>query len=232
MSTYFSVETDTSKIIIDDNFSNLAFVNKFQVVIDKVGWFGDNFRTGTLTISNAVNPVIAIKTSDMGVCLDRATNESTGVFTYIFKAGKAYSNTTITVYVFDSITTQGNFGLQTFDASGKICFDSTLKYMRVKGSVTFTSYEGAINWPTLPTGNYAFVVSACFGEVDEYHDAYETGEAFAITNVWKFMIESLSTGARGYVENVFNMRTSIGNTSQYNYGNKAGSILLVDVTGL
>ncbi|UJE34831.1 hypothetical protein vBAbaPP1_46 [Acinetobacter phage vB_AbaM_P1] len=231
MATYFEVLNDNSKLAIDDSFVNLRFVTKYNVDINIQGPFGQNFRTGTLNITGIVNPVIAIYSTSIGVCMFKMVNESNGSYTYTFQAGEPNTNTTITVYVFDNSLTQGNFGLQTFDASGKLCFDSSLRYMKVSGIATFSNYDTAV-LPTLSQGSYAFVVSGAFSETDEYHDSYETGEAFAVTNIWRYMIKSTPTGATAKTVNVFNMRTGVGITTPFNHSVRAGSILFIDITGL
>lgn len=232
MATYFeTTNIDAKVVVVDDTFVNLRFIAKYSVNINIVGPFGQNFRTGTLNINNVINPVVAIKTGSLGVCLFKMVLETNGSYTYYFQAGAANVDTIITVYVFDYSSVQGNYGLQTFDATGKLVFDSSMRYMKVVGIATFANYETAV-LPTLPIGNYAYVVSGAFCEIEDYHDAYETGEAFAVTNIWRYMLQSTTTGAIGKVENVFNMHTSIGNTSPFNNSIRAGSILFIDVAGL
>lgn len=220
---------DGSTIQIDETYVNLMLIGKYQVMPDRLITMGNpNVYDVTLTITNAINPIIAISTSVPAAHI--GTKYSGSSVTYTF-AG--YSDTPFTVYVFDDMqASPGAFGLQVFNENGKIVFDSSQKYLKVRSSVVFEDYITAkITYPT-DGRSYAFVPSGFLGYFEDYHDGYEWGESFSVKSKGSVFWNMVGGELRASSQQVWvGSRSSVGITSPFNYQVKSGTIQIIDVTG-
>lgn len=108
-------------IQIDESHYNLALLAKAS------------FSAGSsIVVSNATRPVVALGAGNPAVPWVVSMNGSDA--TIAFKGGPG------TAYIFDDPVPQGSgAGIQVFDASGKCCYDSSHKYMRVVGANSFSA---------------------------------------------------------------------------------------------
>lgn len=146
------IRNDNLNVVIDDNFSNYAFVSKHTITFS-VGnssglWTGGNSPTAVLSLPNLDQP-IAFARGGVGWVLAAAGKVgSNWVFHFSggTGGGTATAGSTIEVFVFDRPLLMNSAGprLRTFDASGKPVFDSRQRYMRVVGDAQLSVGLGSV----------------------------------------------------------------------------------------
>lgn len=222
---------DGQTIQIDEEYKNLEFKGKFQLVAtNQISIGSPNTYDVSIQVGGVVNPIVAIFCPGVPVAL-LSTIQQNGVVTYRFGA---LSNTApFLVYVFDNPTPSGaNNGFQVFNSRGELVFDALKKYLRVVSSTTFADY-GNVNIGIPGGGTFAYVPSGFLGYFEDYHDSYEWGAPFSVKTkgacFWSMngnllvpTLQQFWTGSRG----------GIGTTSPFTYEVKAGTIQIVNVTGL
>ena len=115
--------------LIDDTYSNLAVRHQ--------GTLAAGAGSRTVSVPGLSQPVPAVRSTAYAIALGRSGNNGT-----IWSAGGAQ----VHWYVFDVPTSSsGGYGLQVFNSSGQLTFDSSRKYARVRalqsgvGSQTYDS---------------------------------------------------------------------------------------------
>lgn len=150
-------------VTIDETYFNYAFVSKhtlsFQAAGGPVtGGFG---HQAFLTLSGREFPIVAAKCSHPFTVSRRRKNGSDWQFGWITShTGGAAIGDTIEVFVFDRpppIAGNG-IGLQIFDASGQVTFDSRHRYMRVVDARTLVGSSPSAN-VNLGAGDYAQIIT-------------------------------------------------------------------------
>ena len=144
---------------IDDTYANLAFMVKLTATMGAASGQGSFCSVQY----NGRNPVIAIRA---GFPLALLGGSFDGVtYTWTFGTNANAAGASFDVYVFDSATSSGNFGLQVFKDDGSVAFDSNLKYMRVMAAVSppanTPGYGSNWEYNGLPAGTYAVAFSSC-----------------------------------------------------------------------
>lgn len=121
MAAGIEIRNSNSNLVIDGDFQNLALSSKFSVtcsVPDYAGYRG--------TFTAPANALVAVSDPKVSVLL---VSRSGGSYKYHLirpTVGAA------TVYVFAPLTsTPSTFGMQVFNESGSLVFDSGFKYLRV-----------------------------------------------------------------------------------------------------
>ncbi len=157
-----TVYNDTGNIVIDPDFRNLVLRSKtsltFVTTNQSYGNVSGPVDRKTVSLANAVSPVIAFKSS-VGVGL---TNLSISGSTYTWTIS-ANADHTCEVYVFDfAPTPTSTFGMQVFDGSSNQIFNSDAKYMKVVDFFTTTYARVSGGWPAVirnySAGDYAVAV--------------------------------------------------------------------------
>ena len=153
--------------------------------------------------------------------------QSGSTFSYTIIGGASSAGETFNWYLFDqmSLTTQGTSGLQVFNASGQIVFNSNANPMRIAavGQVPNVSLSGnpstSINAPT--AGTYA----ACLTQSRMYYQALGAG------NFGQLYGDGVTITSSGSTIGAFLIALPPNNISMSEMTN-GGPILLVDVSGL
>ena len=157
-----TVYNDGGNIVIDPDFRNLVLRSKtsltFVTTYQSSGRVSGYVDRKTVSLTNAVNPLIAFK-SDQGVGL-MGLSISGSTYTWTISANQDH---TCTVYIFDyAPTPTSTLGMQVFDSSGNQVFNSDAKYMKVVDFFTTTYANVAGGWPavikTYSAGDYAVAV--------------------------------------------------------------------------
>lgn len=229
---FSSVLPDGQTIQIDENYKNLELRGKYQLTATNLISVGSpNTYDVSLSVAGVTNPIIAIHCPGVYVALI-STSQSGSNVTYRFAA---LSNTSsFTVYVFDNPTlSASNFGMQVFDANGQLVFDANKRYLRVLSSTSFSNFSQAgITFPA-DGGVYGYVPSGFLGYFEDYHDAYDNGQPFSVKTkgavFWAMsgsslvpLMQQFWAGSRG----------SVGITSPFYYELAAGTIQMVNLTGM
>ena len=162
MAAGIQVKGDHGVIQIDADYRNLVFISKHTFTTTTGGLIADS-SYGSISFTGRTTPVIAIR-STMATTVMAATIGSTSTF-YIIAKGPV--GQTFTVYLYDvpPPPSAHGVGLQVFDASGNIAFDSNWKPMVVSDAFSvpssFLTANGSSSWRTIPTGRqWAIVHSA------------------------------------------------------------------------
>lgn len=154
-----TVYNSAGNVVIDADYKNFVLRQKtsltFTTTNQSYGMVSGQIDRKTVTLTNAVNPIIAFQ-STLGVGL---TNLSVSGSTYTWTIS-ANQNQTCTVYIFDSAQTPtSTFGMQVFDGGGNRVFSSDEKYMKVVDFFTTTYARVSGGWPAVirnySSGNYA-----------------------------------------------------------------------------
>ncbi|GEM_PF-6981959 len=153
--------TATGSVQVDENYANLALLTKVTITSAANGNWA---ATATLSVASPTMPVVAVQ-SAVFVQLFRVY-QSGGNWTFVYHAASA--GAAINCYVFGKpVAPSGSgAGLQVFDASGSLTFDSRLKYARVAQMISGASYASTPA-VTLPSGRtYAAVQCRYAGEYE------------------------------------------------------------------
>lgn len=203
---------------IDETYRNLVLRSKVTV-------------TGgvtTVSISNAVNPVIALRsTASPGMCIAKTTPGTTYSWD-VFGSGS--------VYIFDTPLTPPvhGSGMQVFAADGSCAFDSTYEYFKP------VQYEYWQPNATITTQDLTSPMGAGYGDQLVHQPS---GAAWACAII-RPGIYTYYTGNTYYgVRSIYNASSNTFTVTKYQTGVLAGggsqpatssgflSILFVDVTG-
>lgn len=169
MGTGLEILNDAGIIQVDSTFQNLSFVYTSSVLCN-IGHL--NCKTGYVNVTGK-NPILGFQ-SGIGVTYI-VTGKSGNVYTFRIYLDVDV-DTTVTYWVFDSQDSSPaeSFGLQVYNSSGLLCFDSSRKYLRVlqyfnggtgntfpgKSVIAFPcTFSYSVNWTpaaNLLTWNYTF----------------------------------------------------------------------------
>lgn len=143
----FQAMNENNIVQIDAMYKNYILKEKGYGLINYSNseWLGDPSKAYTVTVTNCVNPLIAFHTKEFV----RSWRVALGNGSYIFKFTVAFNNrppdpnlpfpAPFWWYVFDSpppAATEHGVGMQVFNGSGQITFDSSYQYMKVLGTVS------------------------------------------------------------------------------------------------
>lgn len=136
MEAGLQIYNTTGNIQIDSKFKNLAIIKKGEVQLlgTDVEWTG-----GAKTKINVAgtNPLIAIQSTVR--MRTRRLKEANGTYSFYFNISQNVAPPKVKYWVFDEPTSVGNSGLQVFDQSGQLVFDSSRGYMKVVGFINRTA---------------------------------------------------------------------------------------------
>lgn len=135
MTAGFQVINDAGTILIDENYKNISMKDKRTVTIGAAG-APQLFGANQFTVASCVSPVVFIQCSTGG-CFVSGVTVSGGTATITVRGPAGVS---VTVFTFDEPTV-GSFGLQVYNASGQVVFDSSNKYARVVDVVSGTTAQ-------------------------------------------------------------------------------------------
>lgn len=123
----FSAINSSNTVQVDQDFSNLMLRTKgtftFSSTSTRVA------KLHTLTIANAITPVIFIGATSAPVSILRSYKSGSN---WIFELGCS-SAISVTYYIFDKISaTSSTKGIQVFGSDGSLIFDSESKYQKIR----------------------------------------------------------------------------------------------------
>lgn len=133
---------NSSVLIIDSNFRNLAYVGK--VLISCVTRAG-NFYYGEFS-SNRPFPFIAVEGAHRVFVTSRRSGSN-----WINRVHNFGGTATVACHIFDDVaaTVRDNVGLEIFNAAGEIVFSSATRYCRVIGAAIGSNPQpGVDGWAT------------------------------------------------------------------------------------
>jgi hypothetical protein len=136
MGVGFEVITDAGSILLDATYPNLALIAQGTVNVGTNTAAGGVF--GTIAVPATGQPMVFVRSAGFVAIL----NVDNGTFSYQLAQGV----TTFDYWVFgppQSIAT--NYGMQVFDAAGRLCFDAAQKYMRVNGAIAMNQQGMTFN---------------------------------------------------------------------------------------
>lgn len=128
---------DAYTVLIDDNYSNACMAVKGSLGLT-AGVDAQDCYQVQINYSSVAVPQLALELNDIQIAATFTARSGNTWSWYIFFR-KAYVNRSINYYIFTVPSQVGGNGLvQLFDATGKLVFDSGLKYLLVKNF-----YQGA-----------------------------------------------------------------------------------------
>lgn len=126
----------TGNVQIDSKFKNLAVIQKGQVQLlgTDVEWTGG---AKTKINVNGTNPILALQSTVR--LRTRRVKEANGSYSFYFNIAQNVQAPLVKYWIFDEPTSIGNSGMQVFDGSGQLVFDSSRGYMKVVGFINKTA---------------------------------------------------------------------------------------------
>jgi hypothetical protein len=226
------VINDANTVLIDDEYSNACLALKGSLTLSAGVDATDCYQV-QLSYTSADNPMLALELNDIQVAATYTTRSGNTWTWYIFFR-KAYVNRTLTYYIFTvpSAVADANGLVQLFDATGKLVFDSSLKYLRVKNF-----YDGPAtgNMGTdLVTGRTyaAIAVRPFWSSLHMLNPPAQGSPPYTfldVNGVGLFYRSGNNLVTAGATTFNANSSSATNTTWSYNSGNPA--VLLVDVTG-
>lgn len=235
---------DNGVVQIDENYKNLEFKGKYDVYIP------DYNQTGYLNTPGYASEVVAIgDTGDDNVMLWSKTGAPGG---YEYQLRKTNNGPrTIPVYVFGepAAPAASGVGLQVFNGSGQLTYDSQRKYMKVwaQGQLPNNDRNAVYLSPWYNNQRLKIAVVLSMQRFDVYKTS-QPGLIYldtdAISNNWRPWFSTDMFG-NGYFSDTSHVMITMNTVSKdWTPGNGApvnqhcwiqpsgGQVLLVDVTGL
>ena len=214
MPTGIQVVGNHGAVIIDSETAALTLKAKGTATVT-------NAYTGTtITFSGATSPLLCFKSTNLVAVTDFTI--TAGVATAKLQASAAGS--TVDWYAFDKPTyVAGNGGIQFFDASGNLTFDSEASPLIVQ-SVTQVTDATIYSWPsTSSPAAPASVYAACLATARSGID----GDMLSFTRWFMDGVSTTSTGATA--GRIMVHAASAGITPQMTQST-GGKLILVDVS--
>lgn len=247
MPSGLTVYTSSGQLQIDDRFSNLVLAASGQVDVRN-----DNRDYVDLTLG-ATKPLLAFvpsSNSGGGMTMDCPTKVGTDLWRFRFRPKIAFGVTDeFDWFLFDDVSAveepSGNVGLQVFNGSGVVTFDSRHRYMRVADSISYkiTDYSGgdvpAVNWTrSLTSGRrYASAPLSVARHQESSYSLEDNGLGFLYSGTtsishhatsWSSAHELSGSWAASFSDSYFDETIPIdfGDSTHY-----YSLTLIVDVTG-
>jgi len=221
MSYGLEVKNEDDVLQIDETHLNYGFISSGTATCNTFISSVSRLYRATVTVTNGTNPVVAIHTDGNAIALSGiVTSGSTRTYYYL-----GPQNAEFIYYVFDEYpeSTSG-YGLQVFNASGDVTFNSNYPPMKVVGFGQF----GLAQSETLPSGVYAAVMEKPEWYAFTFEIQYPDG-------TWPY--RSLYTGVSTTSTNVYQLGLTFEayqSSVEVDIEGTVGSpnILVIDVTGI
>lgn len=140
-----TVYNDSSTIQIDSTFMNYGLVSKGVLTFQIPDASVPSPTPPKITVTGR-NPLIAYR-SDITVSPVRSKSGNSFVFEFqVFSKSVQPQTKTIEYFIYDEPVGQGTYGLQVFDANGKLVFDSSRPYMKVLDVIDRTAAFPLSRW--------------------------------------------------------------------------------------
>lgn len=226
MPTGFQAFNDNNYVQIDDQYSNLRLVTKGTLPA------GKNVVSVTGTY-----PLVVLR-------LEQPTG-GTDVFAYpescirsggkwdftlsttlggVFKPGTVFE-----YYVFDKAEpTPSNFGLQTFDSTGKLIYDSNDRYLKIVSQITTPNFRNIGTIPVPSGKKYGLIFGRFPGKTMTY---YQPTGNLCFTQLYTAGIDNVAGGIR-VAETWFFSRTNLGFCATVEQDNPVFTCMVVDLTNM
>lgn len=151
------VFTNSGVLQVDGEYANLCMREKIAGVCN-IPWTvyqRDVYRSGPINHGGHPNAAIALRSSAPVIVMWMNSTQFEVLCTDL--------NATFTAYVFaDPPATGSSFGLQAYDAAGKLVFDAVRKNMRVAGAVVLPANQSTGSTTLVSGRTYAVMVSGGF----------------------------------------------------------------------
>ena len=222
----FQVIGSAGNVQIDGNNINLGLIAKGTVTIPAAGSITSAnvsaIQMAPQIVVTGSTPILCIAPKIVSATIARVQQNGT-TFSYTIAGSASANGETFNWYLFDkmSLTSQGNSGLQVFNGSGQIVFNSNSSPMRIAGIGQIPGGTIAAS-PANVQGSGSGVYAACIsqGRIDGAWDSFYT----------HVMLEGVTVNGGGAsTSQVLGalIPAQISSTSS-----PGGQILLVDVSGL
>lgn len=132
MEAGLQIYNTSGNVQIDSKFKNLAVIQKgeVQLIGTDVEWTGG--AKTKITVAGT-NPLIAIQSTVR--MRTRRLREANGSYSFYFNLSQNVTPPKVKYWIFDEPVSVGTFGLQVFDQSAQLVFDSSREYMKVVGFI-------------------------------------------------------------------------------------------------
>ena len=209
---------------IDSDMHNWRLVKKGVVNLIKFNHNTNSNDTPPIEVTG-VSPIIFFGQASIRIAVVSKTRSGS---THSFRVA-GDSSGSVPYYIFDRATpVEGSFGLQLFDGSGTIAFDSTDKMLRIQG--LYSGAGGTISG--LPTGKtYAAGVSfPVMGWVTFTANPFYM--SYLLVTATKVSATSIEVGAEPVAIAPFEAQQQSANSNFYSSQQNAnGKLIIADVTG-
>ena len=231
---------DSGSTLIDDSYMNMVLAVKGGLVLTQTGSGTYSYYTQFTYTSTEPSVLMALEleTTPVG---HLSSSRSGNTWTFTVHFNPADLGKVISYYIFTIPPAVADAGgmMQLRDASGRLTFDSNLKYMRVEGFYQIDGTGGSETGQLVPSGmspSRSYAAIAVTARYHNHHQLWPPG-GLQIGNPWTFM-------DAGYVgvhsrsgANIFSINkiTQQGSSSAYNSdqwfrGNYIARLLVIDVT--
>lgn len=217
-----SITRDNGSLQIDDMFMTYRLIAKGSVYVAE---FNANTGGGGATLSIAgKNPTLFLSGGPLVAVIQKTV--SGGVHTWKLMAK---TSGTATYYIFDEqVPSDSGFGLQLFDESGRLTFDSSSKLLRFVGSYQLAwASDGSL---TLPSGRTYAVANS--STVIGIHGTIRGGMVMSLLLASSVRISGSLIESGTSVFGIIPQDPAYMNNPQYYYG-RADTVFtnVIDVTG-
>lgn len=234
------ITNPSGTIQIDENYANLAIIEKRTVSAAQGGAYDSALKVDVTVTSDF--PFIAIKCARPCAItkIQRAGTSSTAIYTIsVAPSGNPpWASFPVDVYVFGRTKQFADgVGLQVFDSTGKITYDSNNAYADIVGMITSTTFP--MNQADYVYGTSANSYACVFGNIIGYTESQQVDLGTGFHTDYKerstATVQSIAGGIRTaamsyYLEVVAGIPGDPDPFGTYKYTMSAGQILVCDVT--
>lgn len=217
------VKNDSSIFQIDETYKNFQLTNASSGTTSNSYNDGNyNYYYYDYTITNAVNPIIALYCANRYVVVTAITKSGA---TWTFRIASEFNDASVNIYVFDVITTSPhNYGLQIFNSAAELVYHSGNKPLRIVDVITVD-----VSNPHTYTSGRTYAVAFLFPGFQQ--DGYEVEKAHKVEFTYFGGAKNTSTHVVDFTNAAIQLSTihTYGYDPVFTYY-EAGRALVVDVT--
>lgn len=227
MTAGLQVINDSYTMQIDDQYANLRLIQKGTLPAGK----------NVVTVTGNY-PLVVVR-------LEQPTTGGADLWAYTescVQTGNSWSFTISTTlggvakdgmqfeyYIFDSADPRpSTFGLQTFNAAGKLVYDSNEKYLKVVSQIKVANFRSIGTIPVPAGRKYGLIFGRFPGKTQTY---YQPAGNLCFTQLYTAGMNNISGGLR-VGETWFFSRTNLGFCSTVDNDYPEFTCLVIDLTGI